>query len=194
MKDNFPPPPPQLEHVNVYDPPPPPNDAFIIKPYSHPPLSALLACLLLAPLAVEETIAYVNVRVEVIQSVITSLENTTRQEKRVVGQLADIQKNKNGVSRRRKEAKRKAKQRKEKRKRLCRAAVVESLTGQSAEEVILPLSDDMICLQNTDSLHLTVLVKGLEQLISEGGLSVGAVSEIQTYLRSKSIEWNPFAV
>ena len=175
-------------------PPPPPNDAFIIKPYSHPPLSALLACLLLAPLAVEETIAYVNVRVEVIQSVITSLENTTRQEKRVVGQLADIQKNKNGVSRRRKEAKRKAKQRKEKRKRLCRAAVVESLTGQSAEEVILPLSDDMICLQNTDSLHLTVLVKGLEQLISEGGLSVGAVSEIQTYLRSKSIEWNPFAV
>ena len=98
------------------------------------------------------------------------------------------------MSRRRKEAKRKAKQRKEKRKRLCQAAVVESLTGQSTEEVILPLSDDMICLQNTDSLHPTVLVKGLDQLISEGGLSVGAASEIQTYLTSKSIEWNPFAV
>ena len=103
---------------------------------------------------------------------------------------------KNGVSRRWKEAERKAKQRKEKRKRLCQAAVVESLTGQSAEEVILPLSDDMIYmyLQNTDSLHLTVLVKGLDQLISEGGLSVGAASEIQTYLTIKSIEWNPFAV
>ena len=91
-------------------------------------------------------------------------------------------------------AKRKAKQRKEKRKRLCQAAVVESLTGQSAEEVILPLSDDMIYLQNTDSLHPTILVKGLDQLISESGLSVGAASEIQTYLTSKSIEWNPFAV
>ena len=61
---------------------------------------------------------------------------------------------------------------------------MESLTGESAEEVILPLSDDMICLQYTDSLHPTVLVKGLDrdQLISEGGLSVGAVSDIQTYL------------
>ena len=94
-------------------------------------------------------------------------------------QLADTQK-KSGASRRRKEAKRKAKQRKGKRKRLCQAAVVESLTGQSAKEVILPLSDDMICLQNTDSLHPTILVKGLDQLISEGGLSVGAASEIQT--------------
>ena len=102
-------------------------------------------------------------------------------------QLADTQ-NKSGVSRRRKEAKRKAKQRKEKRKRLCQAAAVESLTGESAEEVILPLSDDMICLQNTDNLRPTVLVKGLDQLISEGGLSVGAASEIQTYLTSKSIE------
>ena len=82
------------------------------------------------------------------------------------------------MSRRRKEAKRKAKQRKEKRKRLCQAAVVESLTGKSAEEVILPLSDDMICLQNTDSLHP----------FTEGGLSVGAASEIQTYLTRKSIE------
>ena len=98
------------------------------------------------------------------------------------------------MRRRRKEAKSKAKQRKEKRKRLCQAVVVESLTGKSAEEVILPLSDDTICLQNTDSLHPTVLVKGLDQLISEGGLSVGAVSEIQTYLTSKSIEWNQFAV
>ena len=98
------------------------------------------------------------------------------------------------MSRRRKEAKRKAKQRKEKRKRLCQAPVVESLTGESAEEVILPLSDDTICLQNTDSLHPTVLVKGLDQLISEGSLSVGKASEIQTYLTSKSIEWNPFAV
>ena len=98
------------------------------------------------------------------------------------------------MSRRRKEAKRKAKQRKEKRKRLCQAAVVESLTGESTEEVVLPLSDDMICLQNTDSLHPTILVKGLDQLISEGGLSVGAASEIQTYLTSKSIQWNPFAV
>ena len=100
------------------------------------------------------------------------------------------------MSRRWKEAKRKAKQRKEKRKRLCQAAVAESLTGQSAEEAILPLSDDMIYmyLQNTDSPHPTVLVKGLDQLISEGGLSVGAASEIQTYLTSKSIEWNPFAV
>ena len=71
---------------------------------------------------------------------------------------------------------------------------MESLTGESAEEVILPLSDDMICLQNTDSLHPTVQVKGLDQLISEGGLSIGAASEIQTYLTSKSIEWNPFAV
>ena len=62
------------------------------------------------------------------------------------------------------------------------------------EEVILPLSDDMIYLQNTDSLHQTILVKGLDQLISEGGLSVGAAGEIQTYLTSKSIEWNPFAV
>ena len=52
--------PPQLRHVNIFDPPPPPNDAFVTKPYSHPPLSALLACLLLAPLAVEETITYVN--------------------------------------------------------------------------------------------------------------------------------------
>ena len=94
MKDNFfcPPPPPQLEHVNVFDPPPPPNDAFIIRPYSHPPLSALLACFLLAPLAVEETITHVNVQVEVIQSVITSLENTTRQLKRVFVQLADSKK------------------------------------------------------------------------------------------------------
>ena len=66
-----------------------------------------------------------------IQSVITSLENTTRQLNRVLVQLADTQK-KSGVSRRWKEAKRKAKQRKEKRKRLCQAAVVESLTGQSA--------------------------------------------------------------
>ena len=147
---------------------------------------------MLAPLAVEETITYVNVQVELIQSVITSLENTTRQLKRVFVHLADTQKN--GVSRRWKEAKKKAKQRKEKRKRLCQAAVVESLTGQSAEEVILPLSDDMIYLQNTDSLHPTVPVKGLDQLISEGGLSVGAASEIQTYLTSKSIEWNPFAV
>ena len=98
------------------------------------------------------------------------------------------------MSSRRKEAKRKAKQRKEKRKILCQAAVVESLTGQSAEEVILPLSDDMIFLQNTDSLHPTVLVKGQDQLISEGSLSVGAASEIQTYLTGKSIEWNPFAV
>ena len=71
---------------------------------------------------------------------------------------------------------------------------MESLTGQSAEEVILPLSDDMIYLQTTDSLHPTVLVKDLDQVISEGGLSVGAASEIQTYLTSKSIEWNPFAV
>ena len=98
------------------------------------------------------------------------------------------------MSRSRKEAKRKAKQRKEKRKRLCQAAVVESLTGESAEEVILPLSDDMICLQNTDSLDPTVLVKGLDQLISEGGQSVSAAGEIQTYLTSKSIEWKPFAV
>ena len=60
--------------------------------YSHPPLSALLACLLLAPLAVEETIMYVNVQVEKIQSVITSLENTTRQLKRVFVQRADTQK------------------------------------------------------------------------------------------------------
>ena len=45
-------------------PPPPPHDAFIIKPYSHPPLSALLACLLLAPLAVQETIMYVNVQLK----------------------------------------------------------------------------------------------------------------------------------
>ena len=59
---------------------------------------------------------------------------------------------------------------------------MESLTGQSAEKVILPLSVDMNCLQNTDSPHPTVLVKGLDQLISEGGLSVGAASEIQTYL------------
>ena len=94
----FGPPPPQLEHVNVFDTPPPPqppnppNDAFIIKPYFHPPLSALLACLLLAPLAVEETITYVNVQVEVIQSLITSPENTTRQLKRVFVQLADTQK------------------------------------------------------------------------------------------------------
>ena len=110
-------------------------------------------------------------------------------------QLADTQNNESGVSRRR-EATRKAKQRKEKRKRLCQAAVVESLTGESAEEVILPLSDDMICLRNTDSLHPTVLVKGLDrdQLISGGDLSVGAASEIQTYLTSKSIEWTPFAV
>ena len=71
---------------------------------------------------------------------------------------------------------------------------MESLTGESAEEVILPLSDDMICLQNTDSLYPTVQVKGLDQLISEGGLSIGAATEIQTYLTSKSIEWNPFAV
>ena len=94
MKDNFfcPPPPPQLEHVNVFDPPPPPNDAFIIRPYSHLPLSALLACFLLAPLAVEETITYVNVQVDVIQSVITSLENTTRQLKRVFVQLANAKK------------------------------------------------------------------------------------------------------
>ena len=94
MKDNFfcPPPPPQLKHVNIFDSPPPPNDAFVINPYSHPPLSALLACLLLAPLAVEETITYVNVLVKVIQSVITSLENTTRQLKRVFVQLADTQK------------------------------------------------------------------------------------------------------
>ena len=100
------------------------------------------------------------------------------------------------MSRRQKEAKRKAKQRKEKRNGLCRAAVVESLTGESAEEVILPLPDEMICQQNTDSLHPTVQVKGLDQLISEGGLSrsVGAASEIQTYLTSNSIEWNPFAV
>ena len=62
-----------------------------------------------------------------IPSVITSLENTTRQLKRVFVQLADTKKS--GVSRRRKEAKRKAKQRKGKRKRLCQAAVVESLTG-----------------------------------------------------------------
>ena len=75
---------------------------------------------------------------------------------------------KSGVSRRRKEAKRKAKQRKEKRKGLCQAAVVESLTGKSAEEVILPLPDDMICLQNTDGIHPTVLVKGLDLLISYG--------------------------
>ena len=52
----------------------------------------------------------------------------------------------------------------------------------------------MICLQNTDSLHPTVLVKGLDQLISVGGLSVGAASKIQTYLTSKSIEWNPFSI
>ena len=71
---------------------------------------------------------------------------------------------------------------------------MKSLTGDSAEEVILPLSDDMICLQNTDSPHPTVQVKGLDRLISEGGLSVGAASEIQTYLTSESIEWNPFAV
>ena len=111
--------------------------------------------------------------------------------------LADTQKQSRrlvGVSRRRKEAKKKAKQRKEKRKRLCQDAVVESLTGESAEEVILPLSDDTICLQNTGSLHPTVLVKGPDQLISKGGLSVGAASEIQTYVTSKSIEWNPFAV
>ena len=84
MKDNFfwPTPPPPLH----------PNDAFIIRPYSHPPLSALLACFLLPPLAVEETITYVNVQVEGIQSVITSLENTTRQLKRVFVQLADTQK------------------------------------------------------------------------------------------------------
>ena len=95
MKDNFFAL-PQLELVNVFDPPPPPNDAFIIKPYSHPPLSALLACLglLLAPLAVEETITYVNVQVEVIQSVITSLENNPGQLKRVFVQLADTQKKK----------------------------------------------------------------------------------------------------
>ena len=37
---------------------------------------------------------YVNVQVEVIQSVITSLENTTRQLKRVFVQLADTQKKK----------------------------------------------------------------------------------------------------
>ena len=78
--------------------------------------------------------------------------------------------------------------------RLCQAAVVESLTGESAEEAILPLSDDMICLQNTDSLHPTVPVKSLDQHISEGVLCVGAASEIQTYLTSNSIEWNPFAV
>ena len=71
---------------------------------------------------------------------------------------------------------------------------MESLTAESAEEVILPLSDDMICLQNADSLHPTVLVKGLDQFFSVGGLSVGATSEIETYLTSKSIEWNPVAV
>ena len=98
------------------------------------------------------------------------------------------------MSGRRKKAKRKVKQRKENRKRLCQPAAVESLTGESAEEVILPPSDDIICLQDTDSLHLTVLVKDLDQLISEGGLSVGAASEIQKYLTSKSVEWNPFAV
>ena len=74
-------------------PPPPPNDAFIIKLYSHPPLCVLLACLLLAPLAVEETITF-NVQVEVIPGVITSMENTTRQLKRVFVQLADTQKKK----------------------------------------------------------------------------------------------------
>ena len=45
MKDNFfcpPPPSPRIEHVNVFEPTL--NDAFIIKPYSHPPLSALLVC------------------------------------------------------------------------------------------------------------------------------------------------------
>ena len=76
-----------------------------------------------------------------IQSAITCLENTTRQLKRVFVQLADTQKKKSGVSRRQREAKRKATQGKEKRKTLCQAAVVESLTGQTAEEVILPLSD-----------------------------------------------------
>ena len=65
---------------------------LLSKPYSHPPLSALLACFLLAPLAVEETVTYVNVQVEVIQSVITSLENTTRQLKRVFVQLANTKK------------------------------------------------------------------------------------------------------
>ena len=181
--------PPQLEHVNVfYPPPPPPNDAFIIKPYSHPPLSALLACLLLAPLAVEETITYVNIQVEVIQSVITSLENITRQLKRVFVQLADTQKS--GVSRRRKLRPRERQNRGKKREKgwAKLQSVVQFLTGESAEEVILRLSDGMICLQNTDSLDPTVLVKGLDQLISEGGLSVGVASEIQTYLTSKSIE------
>ena len=71
---------------------------------------------------------------------------------------------------------------------------MESLTRECAEEVILPLSDGMISLQYTDSLHPTVLVKGLYQVISEDGLSVGAASEIQTYLTIKSIERNPFAV
>ena len=86
------------------------------------------------------------------------------------------------MSRRRKEAKREARQIIEKKKRLCQAAVVKSLTGGSSEEVILPLSDDMIRLKNTDSLHPTALVKGLDQLISEGSLSVGAAIEIQIYL------------
>ena len=93
MKDNFLPTPlPARTCKRFWALAPLPNDAFIIKPYSHPPLSALLACLLLVPLAVEETITYVNVQVEVIQSVITSLENTTRQLKRVFVQLADTQK------------------------------------------------------------------------------------------------------
>ena len=72
---------------------------------------------------------------------------------------------------------------------------MESLTGESAEEVILPLSDHMIYLQNTDSLHPTVLAKGLDQqvFLRAAYPAVGAVSEIQTYLTSKSIEWNPFA-
>ena len=82
---------PQLEHVNVFDPPSH-NDAFIIKPYSHPPLSALLVCLLIAPQAVKGTISCVNVQVEVIQSAITSLEKNTRQLKRVFVQLADTKK------------------------------------------------------------------------------------------------------
>ena len=85
-----PPPPPQIAHVNVFDPPPVMhlllNQTLILY------LSALLVCLLLAPLAVEETITYVNVQVKVIHSVITSLENTTRQLKRVFVQLADTQK------------------------------------------------------------------------------------------------------
>ena len=76
----------------------------------------------------------------------------------------------------------------------CRAVVVQSLTGENTDEALLPLSDDMICLSNIDNLPPTVLVKGLDQLVSEDSLSVGAATEIQTHLASKSIKWNPFVV